>query len=61
MATMLAYIVTDATLPAELLQRLLTTAADQSFNSVTVDGDTSTNDTVLIATDAQKPLGNKCE
>ena len=51
MATMLGYIATDATLPADVLQTLLTTAADHSFNSITVDSDTSTNDTVfLIAT-----------
>ena len=51
MATMLGYIATDATLPADVLQTLLTTATDQSFNAITVDSDTSTNDTVfLIAT-----------
>ena len=51
MATMLGFIVTDATLPADLLQTLLTNANDQSFNSITVDSDTSTNDSVfLIAT-----------
>ena len=51
MATMLAYIATDAVLPAGLLQQLLTTANDQSFNAITIDSDTSTNDTVfLIAT-----------
>ena len=51
MATMLGYIATDATMPADVLQTLLSTASDHSFNSITVDGDTSTNDTVfLIAT-----------
>ena len=51
MATMLGFIATDATLPANLLKNLLTNATDQSFNSITVDGDTSTNDSVfLIAT-----------
>jgi glutamate N-acetyltransferase/amino-acid N-acetyltransferase len=51
MATMLGYIATDATLPADLLQTLLSTETDQSFNAITVDSDTSTNDTVfLIAT-----------
>jgi glutamate N-acetyltransferase/amino-acid N-acetyltransferase len=55
MATMLAYIATDAALPAELLQQLLTTATDHSFNAITVDSDTSTNDTVfLIATGCAK-------
>ena len=51
MATMLGYIATDATMPADVLQNLLTTATDHSFNAITVDSDTSTNDTVfLIAT-----------
>ena len=51
MATMLGYIATDATMPADVLQTLLTTATDHSFNAITVDSDTSTNDTVfLIAT-----------
>ena len=58
MATMLSYIATDAALPADLLQTLLTTTADHSFNAITVDSDTSTNDTVfLIATGrANTPL-----
>jgi glutamate N-acetyltransferase/amino-acid N-acetyltransferase len=47
MATMLAYVTTDAAIPAPALQRALTAAVDQSFNCITVDGDTSTNDTVL--------------
>ena len=51
MATMLGYVATDATLPTDVLQVLLTIAADKSFNAITVDSDTSTNDTVfLIAT-----------
>ncbi len=48
MATMLAFITTDARLPAPLLQSALTVAIDRSFNRVTVDGDTSTNDTCLL-------------
>jgi len=48
MATMLAFLVTDAKLPAETLQALLKTANNQSFNCLTVDGDTSTSDTVLL-------------
>ena len=55
MATMLGYIATDATMPADVLQTLLTTATDHSFNAITVDSDTSTNDTVfLIATGRAK-------
>ncbi len=51
MATMLAYIATDAAVAQPLLQRMVKEVADRSFNRVTVDGDTSTNDSfVLIAT-----------
>ena len=53
MATMLAFIGTDAGLDADLLRRLLTEAVEHSFNAITVDGDTSTNDAVVgIATGA---------
>jgi glutamate N-acetyltransferase/amino-acid N-acetyltransferase len=48
MATMLAYVFTDAALPPGVLQPLLTAAAGRSFNCITVDGDTSTSDTVLL-------------
>ncbi len=48
MATMLAYLFTDAALPANVLQSLLVEANERSFNCVTVDGDTSTSDTVLL-------------
>jgi glutamate N-acetyltransferase / amino-acid N-acetyltransferase len=48
MATMLSFIFTDAALPAGILQKLLTRSVDRSFNCVTVDGDTSTSDTVLM-------------
>ncbi len=51
MATMLAYVATDAAVPADVLKQSLKLAADRSFNAVTVDGDTSTNDAcVLVAT-----------
>lgn len=56
MATMLAFGFTDAALPPKLLQALLTDAADQSFNAVTVDGDMSTSDTVLLCATGQKPM-----
>lgn len=49
MATMLSFVFTDAAIPQEILQPLLAKAADQSFNCITVDGDTSTSDTVLLA------------
>lgn len=48
MSTMLAFIYTDAPLPSEVLRECLTRAADVSFNMVTVDGDTSTNDMALL-------------
>jgi len=48
MATMLVFIFTDAALPAKILQKLLTRAVNPSFNCITVDGDTSTSDTVLM-------------
>jgi glutamate N-acetyltransferase / amino-acid N-acetyltransferase len=47
MATMLAYLTTDAAITPAALQQVLKSATDQSFNCITVDGDTSTNDTVL--------------
>ncbi|MHA1114273.1 MAG: bifunctional glutamate N-acetyltransferase/amino-acid acetyltransferase ArgJ, partial [Alphaproteobacteria bacterium] len=48
MATMLAFVFTDAAIPAPVLQRLLAAATRRSFNSITVDSDTSTSDTVLL-------------
>ncbi|HAD31003.1 MULTISPECIES: bifunctional glutamate N-acetyltransferase/amino-acid acetyltransferase ArgJ [unclassified Methylophaga] len=51
MATLLSYIATDAAISASTLQKMLDVSMEQSFNSITVDGDTSTNDAcVLIAT-----------
>jgi glutamate N-acetyltransferase/amino-acid N-acetyltransferase len=48
MATMLCFITTDASVPAACLKDMLRKAVDKSFNMVTVDGDTSTNDMVVI-------------
>ncbi len=48
MATMLAYIFTDANICSNTLQKILKDAVDKSFNSITVDSDQSTNDTVLM-------------
>ena len=48
MATMLCFLTTDSEVEAPLLQRALNQAVDASFNMLSVDGDTSTNDTVLI-------------
>ena len=51
MATMLGFIATDAGMPGKLLDECLSRSVERSFNSITVDGDTSTNDAcVLIAT-----------
>ncbi len=47
MATMLAYLTTDAVIDQKILQKLLRTVVDQTFNCISVDGETSTNDTVL--------------
>ena len=48
MATMLCFVMTDADIAADVLQFHLSSAAELSFNRITVDGDTSTNDTVLV-------------
>jgi len=57
MATMLAFVMTDADIPAAALQRALRHSVDQSFNAISVDGDTSTNDCVLVL--ASGKLGNE--
>lgn len=49
MATMLSYVFTDAAISQELLQAMLASAVDRSFNRITVDGDTSTNDCCILA------------
>lgn len=48
MATMLGFITTDANIESEVLQKALSEITDLTFNAITVDGDTSTNDTVLV-------------
>lgn len=48
MATMLAFVFTDANIPAPVLQELLEAGAKNSFQAITVDGDTSTSDTLLL-------------
>ena len=48
MATLLAFVFTDAKVPGGVLQKLVSDAADKSLNCVTVDGDTSTSDTLLV-------------
>ncbi len=59
LATMLAFLFTDARIPAPLLQRLLAGVVPATFGSLTVDGDTSTSDTVLLFATGRRgpPLG----
>ncbi|HXG05329.1 MAG TPA: bifunctional glutamate N-acetyltransferase/amino-acid acetyltransferase ArgJ [Candidatus Binatia bacterium] len=55
LATMLAFVTTDAPVADELLQRLLGPVVDDTFNQVTVDGDASTNDCVLLVSSGALP------
>ena len=48
MATMLAFVTTDAAVESDDLRRIVSRAADTTFNAISVDGDTSTNDTLLV-------------
>ncbi|MBY0576631.1 MAG: bifunctional glutamate N-acetyltransferase/amino-acid acetyltransferase ArgJ [Gallionellaceae bacterium] len=56
MATMLGYIATDAAIAQPLLQRMVSEAANCSFNCITVDGDTSTNDALMLIATGQATL-----
>jgi glutamate N-acetyltransferase/amino-acid N-acetyltransferase len=56
MATMLAFVATDAPIAGALLRDLTAAIADASFNRVTIDGDTSTNDSFVLMASAQAPL-----
>jgi len=56
MATMLCFVITDADVPKSDMDDLLSNSAEQSFNRISVDGDTSTNDTVMLL--ANKTSGN---
>lgn len=53
MATMLSYVATDAPISRELVQQLLKDAVNVSFNRITIDGDTSTNDSCIFAATGQ--------
>lgn len=55
MATLLAFVATDARIPAAVLQAALANAADRSFNAITIDGDTSTSDTLLLVATGAGP------
>lgn len=58
MATMLGYIMTDATIEKSKLQTMLNEACNRSFNSISVDGDESTSDTVVAIASNLKPLSS---
>ncbi|MGH1831829.1 bifunctional ornithine acetyltransferase/N-acetylglutamate synthase [Enterococcus gilvus] len=61
MATMLAFITTDAQISSDLLQEILANKTETTFNQITVDGDTSTNDMVLVMANglAENPVIEK--
>ena len=56
MATMLGYVATDAAVPQALLQQLVSDAANRSFNRITIDGDTSTNDSFMLIASGEVAL-----
>ena len=56
MATMLGFVAMDAAMPRDILQSMTRHAADHSFNRITVDGDTSTNDSFVVMASGAGPL-----
>jgi glutamate N-acetyltransferase/amino-acid N-acetyltransferase len=58
MATMLGFVATDASVPRAALNKLVKRAADRSFNCITVDGDTSTNDSFILAATGAGPAAS---
>ena len=59
MATMLCFLLTDLKMPQNLLQEALTSAVNETFNTVSVDGDMSTNDMVILLSNCQSKKGVK--
>ena len=59
MATMLCFIITDANIPKSDMDEILPIATEQSFNRISVDGDTSTNDTILLLANQQSKTYHK--
>ena len=57
MATMLGFIATDADIPQDVLEVMLKSAVNKSFNCITVDGDTSTNDSLLLMATGKVDIG----
>src|SRR6185503_11425349 len=61
MATMLAFLTTDAGMPRDTLQKILRDAADRTFNTLNVDGATSTNDTVILLANGRRGQADPAE
>lgn len=61
MATMLAFLTTDADVPRGLLQRVLQQASDETFNTLNVDGATSTNDTAMLLASGRRGIPDPVE
>jgi glutamate N-acetyltransferase/amino-acid N-acetyltransferase len=59
MATMLVYILTDLAIPRDELRRMLRAAVEPSFNSISIDSDTSTSDTVVLLSSGRVPCTDK--
>ncbi len=59
MATMLVYILTDLAIPRDDLRRMLKSAVEPSFNSISIDSDTSTSDTVVLLSSGRVPCSDK--
>jgi glutamate N-acetyltransferase/amino-acid N-acetyltransferase len=59
MATMLCFVITDADVPKADMDVLLNASSEQSFNRISVDGDTSTNDTVMLLSNKKSGAYNK--
>jgi glutamate N-acetyltransferase/amino-acid N-acetyltransferase len=59
MATMLCFIITDAAIPKSDMDEVLKNSAEQSFNTISVDGDTSTNDTVMLMSSCESHAYDK--
>ncbi len=58
LATMLVYILTDLDIPRDALRAMLTRAVEPSFNSISIDSDTSTSDTVAVLSSSEVPCGD---
>lgn len=61
MATMLVYLLTDVTVPREELRAMLKRAVDLSFNTISIDSDTSTSDTVALLSSSRVPCSDPAE